>query len=243
MPFLPILYPSYFPHPFTADSEGLLAIGGDLSLERLILAYRFGIYPWYSEGQPILWFSPKSRFVINVGHLHIPKSMRKYLNNSIFHITLDQHFDYIIHQCQQTPRPGQSGTWITDDMKAAYQVMHQAGLAHSVEVWQENEIVGGLYGVGIGKIFSGESMFSEVSDASKFAVIILDQILSILNFQIIDCQQYSRHMELLGGYPMDQKTYFDAIKRNLFNPMRRSKWSNEWIPNLYSKKSNQMKTS
>jgi len=225
----------YFPHPLNANDDGLLAAGGDLSPDRLILAYRMGIFPWYSEGQPILWWAPRDRFVIDVGHLHIPKSMRRYLNNPIFKLTADLHFDYMIEKCQQIPRPGQSGTWITDDMKKAYLDLHQEGVAHSVEVWYDNEIVGGLYGVSVGKIFSGESMFSEISDASKFGAIILDRILTALEYQFIDCQHYSRHMELLGGYSMDQKMYFDVIRRNLYNPLVRSKWSGELIPEKFRK--------
>ena len=220
----------YFPHPLTADEDGLLAIGGDLSIDRLILAYRMGIFPWYSENQPILWWAPKERFVIGTGHLHVPRSMRKYLNKPIFRITVDQHFDYVIQRCRDSPRRDQAGTWITDAMKKAYRSLHHAGLAHSVEAWYDNEIVGGLYGVGIGKIFSGESMFSEVSDASKFCVIILDRILSSLCYQFLDCQIYSRHIEMLGGYTMDQESYFNEIRKNLFNPLDKSKWDEELIP-------------
>ncbi len=235
MPYFPLRTSLYFPHPLTADDDGLLAVGGDLSPDRLILAYRMGIFPWYSENQPILWWAPKERFVIDTGYLHIPRSMRRYVNNPIFHVTVDQHFDYVIQRCQESPRPGQTGTWITNDIKDAYQTLHFAGLAHSVEIWYENEIVGGLYGVGIGKIFSGESMFSEVSDASKFSAIILDRILSSLNYRFLDCQIYSPHMELLGGYTMDQKSYFDEIRKNLFNPLDRSKWSRKLIPEKFRK--------
>jgi leucyl/phenylalanyl-tRNA--protein transferase len=161
--------------------------------------------------------------------------MRRYVNRPVFQVTVDQHFEYVIQKCKESPRPGQAGTWITDGMKEAYQSLHSAGLAHSVEVWLENEIVGGLYGVGIGKIFSGESMFSEVSDASKFSVIILDRILSSLRYQFLDCQIYSRHIELLGGYTLDQKSYFDEIRKNLFNPLDRSKWSRKLIPERFRK--------
>ncbi len=204
-------------------------------MPRLILAYRFGIFPWYSEGQPILWWAPRERFVIDVGHLHVPKSMRRYLNNPIFQVSIDQHFDDVIHYCQQIPRQGQAGTWITDDMKHAYKHLHRSGVAHSIEIWYENEMVAGLYGIGIGKVFSGESMFTVVSDASKFAAIILDQILMKLDYKLIDCQQYSRHMELLGGYTMDQKTYFGEIRENLFNPLIKKKWEEELIPKKFIK--------
>lgn len=227
--------PLYFPHPLIADKDGLLAVGGDLSIDRLILAYRFGIFPWYSDDQPLLWWAPRERFIIDVGQMHIPKSMRRYLNNPIFQVTVDQHFDEVIHQCQQIPRRNQTGTWITDHMKQAYQQLHQSGIAHSVEVWHESEIVAGLYGVGVGKIFSGESMFTNLSDASKFAVIMLNHILAKLNFKIIDCQQYSRHMELLGGYSVDHKIYFEEIRQNLFNSLTPEKWSGELIPGPFRK--------
>ena len=225
--------PLYFPHPVTAQDDGLLAYGGDLSLNRLILAYRMGIFPWYSEGQPILWWVPKERFLINVGQLHVPKSMRRYLNNPIFEVTVDQHFDHVITRCQQIPRSGQSGTWITNEMKRAYQKLHHEGLAHSVEVWYENEIAGGLYGVSAGHIFSGESMFSDVSDASKFAAIILDRILKNLGYKYIDCQHYSRHMELLGGYIMSRATYHQEIRKNLFTPITNEKWNDKMIPEVF----------
>lgn len=221
--------PLIFPHPLTADYNGLLALGGDLSFERMILAYRFGIFPWYSEDQPILWYAPRERFVIDVGDMHIPKSMRRYLNNPIFTVTLDRHFDYVIEQCQQIKRSGQSGTWITEDLKKAFNSLHQAGLAHSVEVWSENKIVGGLYGLGIGQIFSGESMFSYVSDASKFATIILDQVLTFLNYSTIDCQQYTRHLELLGGYAMSNLDYHRLIRENLFQDLSPQKWPQDLL--------------
>lgn len=210
-------------------------MGGDLSLPRLILAYRFGIFPWYSEGQPLLWWAPRDRFVIDVGQLHVPKSMRRYLNNPIFQVSVDQHFDEVIHQCQQVPRRGQAGTWITDDMKQAYKNLHRSGIAHSIEIWYKNEMVAGLYGIGMGKVFSGESMFTHLSDASKFAAIILDQILIKLDYTLIDCQQYSRHMELLGGYLMDQKTYFGKVRENLFHPLIKKKWEEGLIPEQFIK--------
>lgn len=226
-------FPLYFPHPFTADKSGLLAIGGDLSPDSIILAYRFGIFPWYSAGDPLMWWFPPERFVLKTGQVHVPKSMRRYLNNPIFSVTVDRHFDFIIDQCQNTPRPGQEGTWITPEMKVAYKNLHNLGLAHSIEIWYKKEIVGGLYGLGIGKIFSGESMFSHTTDASKFAVIILDKVLQLQGYQMIDCQQYTYHMELLGGFPMDQNTYFTEVRKNLFQPLSQQRWSMDLIPELY----------
>lgn len=226
----------YFPHPYVAHHNGLLAFGGDLNVQSLIMAYRFGIFPMFSEGQKITWWAPPDRFVIDVGRLHVPKSMRRFLNNPIFTVTLDQHFDQIIAQCQQTVRAGQSGTWITTDIRRAYNELHELGLAHSVEVWQGDKIVGGLYGLGIGKIFSGESMFSHVSNSSKFAAIILDQILVQLGFWHLDCQMHTPHMELLGGYNMDRKDYWKVIRQNLFEPLDHRFWKAELLPEKFRKR-------
>ncbi|WP_236974384.1 leucyl/phenylalanyl-tRNA--protein transferase [Membranihabitans maritimus] len=217
-------FPMYFPHPFLSNEDGLLAVGGDLGIERLLLAYRFGIFPWYSEDQPILWWSPKKRFIIDVENMHMPKSMRTYFNNNIFTVTVDQHFESVIDRCQNITRSNQDGTWITSDIKKAYTKLHSKGYAHSVEVWQENKMVGGLYGVGIGKIFSGESMFSEISNASKYAALFLGNILREKGYTTIDCQQYSSHMERLGGYSISQAEYFDMIKENLLCESFAKKW-------------------
>lgn len=216
--------PLLFPHPFSADENGLLAIGGDLRLERLILAYRFGIFPWYSSGQPILWWAPRERFVLDPDQIHITKSMRKYLKRPIFRFTTDQHFEYVIARCQNIHRPHQDGTWITPALKKAYIGLHHRGIAHSVEIWQENEIVGGLYGVGMGRIFSGESMFSEVSDASKYAAIVLAEILREKNYLLIDAQHHSPHIERLGGYTLSNFQYFKYLKNNLPIPIDPALW-------------------
>lgn len=212
-----------FPHPLLADVDGFLAYGGDLDPERLILAYRFGIFPWYDK-LPILWWVPKHRFVIDIQKVHIPKSMRKYLRQPIFTITVDQAFESVIHQCQKISRKNQKGTWITEEMKAAYITLHQLGIAHSVEIWQDEKLVGGLYGVGIGQIFSGESMFSKVSNASKFAVLVLAKILANKNYRFIDCQQYSKHLDALGGYTVHRKLYHNIIKENLLHPIEAQHW-------------------
>lgn len=215
----------HFPHPLAARTDGLLAVGGNLTVSRLILSYRFGIFPWYSKEQPVLWWFPPERFLINLPDFHIPKSMRKYINQKIFEITVDSHFEYVIDQCQNIPRPNQNGTWITDEMKASYIRLHRMGIAHSIEVWHDGRIAGGLYGVGVGKIFSGESMFSTVSDASKYAVIVLREILAEKGYRLLDCQQYSRHMELFGGQTISSDLYFELIRSNLKNPLRPEKWN------------------
>lgn len=222
-----------FPHPFLADEDGLLAVGGDLGPERIILAYRFGIFPWYSDDQPILWWAPQERFVLDPAQIHVAKSMRRYLNNPIFKFTTDQHFEYVIDRCQNIHRPGQDGTWITPELKTAYIDLHKKGIAHSIEIWQNNQIVGGLYGLGIGHIFSGESMFSEVPDASKYAVIILGHILQRKGYQLIDAQLHSPHMERLGGFSLSNVQYFDHLRSNLLVSLHTQPWPFEsptWIP-------------
>lgn len=215
----------HFPHPLAARSDGLLAVGGDLTVSRLILSYRFGIFPWYSKEQPVLWWFPPERFLVNLSDFHIPKSMRKYTRRKIFKITVDSHFEHVINQCQNISRPNQNRTWIMDEIKASYTLLHRMGIAHSIEVWYEGRIAGGLYGIGIGNIFSGESMFSTTSDASKYAVIVLREILSEKGYHLIDCQQYSRHMELFGGQAVSSEVYFELIRSNLKNPLQQEKWS------------------
>ncbi|RUA12824.1 MAG: leucyl/phenylalanyl-tRNA--protein transferase, partial [Flavobacteriia bacterium] len=155
----------YFPDVETANHDGILAVGGDLSAERLILAYRSGIFPWYNEGEPVIWHSPDPRMVLFPEDLKVSKSMRLLLKKNIFSITYNQNFSEVIHQCKIIERKDQPGTWITDDMEKAYNQLHQLGYAKSVEVWQEEQLVGGLYGIDLGNIFCGESMFSAVSNA------------------------------------------------------------------------------
>jgi len=222
-----------FPHPFLADEDGLLAIGGDLCPDRIILAYRFGIFPWYSEEQPVLWWAPQERFVLDPTRIHVAKSMRRYINNPIFKFTTDQNFEYVIDKCQNIHRPGQDGTWITPELKAAYIHLHKKGIAHSVEIWKNDQIVGGLYGLGVGHIFSGESMFSEASDASKYAVIVLGHILRLKGYKLIDAQLHSTHMERLGGFSLSNHQYFDHLRSNLQIAIDTELWPFEnptWFP-------------
>ncbi|GAA5221066.1 leucyl/phenylalanyl-tRNA--protein transferase [Membranihabitans marinus] len=204
----------FFPHPLIADDDGFLGYGGDLHPQTLIMAYQFGIFPWYDK-PPILWWAPKQRFIIDLAAVHIPKSMRRYLNKPIYTFTVDQNFESVIDQCQTIVRPNQSGTWITEEMKSAYITLHQMGIAHSVEIWLDDEMVGGLYGLGIGQIFSGESMFSLANDASKFAVLVLAKILTSKGYKTIDCQQHSNHMARLGGQHIDNIDYHKKIRANL----------------------------
>ena len=199
-----------FPSTDYADEHGLLAIGGDLSVERLKLAYSSGIFPWYSEGQPILWFSPDPRMVMFPDELRVTKSMRQVLNSGRFRITFNEAFNEVIVACKTIDRTGQGqyDTWITDDMKQAYIRLHEAGIAKSVEVWEGDELVGGLYGVEVGNIFCGESMFSKVSNASKVALIAL---VRSEQYQLIDCQIYSDHLASLGAREIPRETFLGYL--------------------------------
>lgn len=200
-----------FPDPELAEEDGLLAVGGDLSTDRLLLAYQNGIFPWYSEDEPILWFSPHERFVLYPEELKISKSMKRILNSGMFKVTTDQSFEEVIAACSQMEREGQDGTWITADMQAAYVQLHQKGYAHSVEVWQNDDLVGGLYGVQIGRVFCGESMFSKVSNASKAALIYLCN--SGL-FSLIDCQVYTDHLASMGARMISRKEYVFTLNNS-----------------------------
>jgi leucyl/phenylalanyl-tRNA--protein transferase len=203
-----------FPDPEEADEHGILCIGGDLSIDRLKLAYQYGIFPWYNEGEPIIWWSLNPRFVLYPDDLKIAKSMRSYFNQQKFSVTYNQAFEDIIHACQQTKREDQLGTWITRAMKEAYINLHEEGIAHSVEVWNGKNLVGGLYGVVIGKIFSGESMFSLESNASKFGFISLVKILKAKGFILIDCQQETPHLGTLGAKPMLRSEFLEILAEN-----------------------------
>jgi leucyl/phenylalanyl-tRNA--protein transferase len=198
-----------FPDPALAEEDGLLAVGGDLSTERLLLAYQNGIFPWYSEDEPILWFSPHERFVLYPDELVVSKSMRKVLSSGQFKVTYNQCFADVIAACAKAPRPGQDGTWIIADMQQAYVNLHKKGYAHSVEVWQNNELVGGLYGVEVNNIFCGESMFSRVSNTSKIALIHLCQS---GRYSLIDCQVYTPHLESMGAGMISRDEYMKLLK-------------------------------
>lgn len=187
-----------FPPVHLAEPNGLLAIGGDLSPERLLLAYRSGIFPWYDE-PPVLWWSPDPRFVLFPGELKISKSLKPLLNRNAFEFTTNKAFKKVIEYCKDIPRPGQDGTWINDEVIASYTQLHTMGYAHSAEVWQNGELVGGLYGIKIGKIFFGESMFSLVSNASRYAFTMYVQQLKTEGIELIDCQIHSEYLESMGA--------------------------------------------
>lgn len=197
----------WFPPVETASPEGILAIGGDLSSERLLLAYKSGIFPWFNLGEPVVWHSPSQRMVLFPNELKVSKSMRQTLKKDLFKVTFNQNFKEVIAACKTIYREGQGGTWITDEMEQAYINLHELGHAKSVEVWLEDELVGGLYGVDLGTVFCGESMFSTVSNASKVAFINLVEKLNGKNYKIIDCQVYTDHLASLGAKELSRKEF------------------------------------
>ncbi|HEU0125915.1 leucyl/phenylalanyl-tRNA--protein transferase [Flavobacterium sp.] len=202
----------YFPPVSEADEEGILAVGGDLSPERLKLAYKKGIFPWFNEGEPILWWAPDPRMVLFLDELVISKSMRNILNRKQFTVTFNTNFKEVIANCQKIQRVGQDGTWISDDIVESYCELNRQGIAKSVEVWQEGELVGGLYGVDLGHVFCGESMFSKVSNASKVAFISLVKHLEKENYKLLDCQVYNPHLDSLGCREIDREEFMSILK-------------------------------
>jgi leucyl/phenylalanyl-tRNA--protein transferase len=204
-----------FPDPALAEEDGLLAIGGDLTVERLLLAYQNGIFPWYSDDEPILWYAPHERFVVFPDELKVSKSMRQVLRSDKFTVTFDQCFNEVVEACSAAKREGQDGTWITGDMKAAYTRLHLEGHAHSVEVWENGTLAGGLYGVHAGDVFCGESMFSKVSNASKTALIWLCRT---GQYKLIDCQVYTEHLESMGARMISREEYISMLHKTPLKP-------------------------
>jgi leucyl/phenylalanyl-tRNA--protein transferase len=208
-----ISYRSYeFPDLDKADESGLLAIGGDLSIERLKLAYSKGIFPWYQKGMPILWWSPNPRMVLFPKKMIISHSLKQSIKKQQFTLTIDKDFGQVIKNCSETPRKGENGTWITREMEIAYTSLHKAGYAHSSEAWLDGELVGGLYGVAIGKVYFGESMFHHVANASKVAFYHLVEKLCSWDFKIIDAQVYTNHLESLGGEMIPRSQYIQILE-------------------------------
>jgi leucyl/phenylalanyl-tRNA--protein transferase len=202
----------FFPPVSEAYPDGILAIGGDLSPARLQLAYKSGIFPWFEEGESIYWWSPNPRMVLFLDELMVSKSMRNILNRNIFKVTFNQNFREVILNCQKIKREGQNGTWITNDMIEAYCKLNEIGIAKSVEVWQNGQLVGGLYGIDLGHIFCGESMFSKVSNASKVAFIGLANQLKKDNYKLVDCQVYNEHLESLGCREIPREDFMEILK-------------------------------
>ena len=200
-----------FPPVHLAIQEGLLAVGGDLSVERLLLAYRSGIFPWYSEGEPILWWSPDPRLVLYPEELRISRSLAKVIKRDVFRVTFNKAFESVVQACAQTKRSYGEGTWITDAMKDAYCELHRHGYACSVEAWQADELVGGLYGVALGRVFFGESMFSRVSNSSKVAFVALVRCLGRMKFELIDCQVKTDHLIRFGAREIPRKLFLEQL--------------------------------
>lgn len=226
-----------FPPIDTALEEpnGLLAAGGDLSPARLLNAYRQGIFPWFDDDQPILWWSPSPRAVIFPGRIYISKSMAKVLRKQEMYTTADLKFDEVIRHCADTDRPGQEGTWITDDMGDAYSELHRRGFAHSVEVWRDGQLVGGLYGIAIGKVFFGESMFSLCANASKVAFIHLCQQLQMWGYAVIDCQVSNPHLTSLGAIEIPRQQFNGLLEDNIdladpgcLQTREQKHWRDDW---------------
>ena len=204
-----------FPAVDMANPEGLLAVGGDLSPERLLMAYKNGIFPWFNEDSLILWWSPDPRMVLFPKKIKISKSMRNTLNKGKFKVTKDKAFKEVIQHCARAYRPGQKGTWITDKMTEAYIRLHQNGHANSYEVWEDNVLVGGLYGIDLGNVFCGESMFSKTKDASKCALIHLANELETLNYAVIDCQLHTNHLESQGAELISRAKYIKILQSEI----------------------------
>jgi leucyl/phenylalanyl-tRNA--protein transferase len=213
-----------FPPPEMAEPSGLLAVGGDLHPDRLVLAYATGIFPWYSEGQPLLWHSPDPRTVLEASDLQVGRSLAKTLRRRTYEVKLDTCFRRVIEACAHAKRPDQDGTWITRDMIDAYVALHERGLAHSAEAWKDGELQGGLYGVSLGAAFFGESMFANAPDASKVAFVTLTRQLARWGIEIVDCQVHTEHLERFGAIPWPRKRYLAAITEALEKPTRQGAW-------------------
>ncbi len=213
-----------FPDPNLADEQGLLAIGGDLTPERLVLAYANGIFPWYSDNDPIMWWSPDPRMVLYPADFKISKSFQQTLRNSSFEVKFDTNFKNVIDKCAKVPRYGEDGTWITDDMKKAYIDLHRIGFAHSVETYRNGKLVGGLYGVSLGRAFFGESMFHLERDASKVALYYLVERVKEWKFRFIDAQIETDHLQSLGAISISRANYLNILKEVIKWPTKRGKW-------------------
>ncbi|HQH51650.1 MAG TPA: leucyl/phenylalanyl-tRNA--protein transferase [Candidatus Hydrogenedentes bacterium] len=224
MPIFRLTREFVFPPPHLADEDGLLAVGGDLRPERLLAAYQAGIFPWYSDGQPILWWSPDPRMVLFPDEFHCSRSLWKTLKRGAFEVRFDTAFKKVIAACAAAPRSYGEGTWITGAMKRAYTRLHELGYAHSVECWQEGSLAGGLYGLSLGTCFFGESMFTQVTDASKAALSALVELCRAWDFEFIDCQVPNGHLLRLGAREIPRPEFLERLGRNLEQPTRQGSW-------------------
>lgn len=224
MPIFRLDHRLVFPPAELAEPSGLLAVGGDLRPERLLLAYTLGIFPWYHDGLPILWHSPDPRTVLEPAKIRVQRSLRKAMGKRPYEIRLDTAFRAVIEACAATPRPGQDGTWITDEMLEAYVELHELGFAHSVEAWEGDRLRGGLYGVSLGGVFFGESMFAHAPDASKIAFVRLAAQLVAWGIDLVDCQVHTDHLERFGAEEWPRRRYLAALAEALRKPTRRGRW-------------------
>jgi leucyl/phenylalanyl-tRNA--protein transferase len=213
-----------FPRPALAEPGGLLAVGGDLRPERLVLAYSMGIFPWYGEDSPILWHSPDPRTVLRPAELTVSRSLAKTMRRGTYEVTFDTAFRRVIEGCARAYRPDQDGTWITDDMLEAYVELHRRGVAHSAEAWKDGELAGGLYGVSLGAAFFGESMFAEQPDASKVAFVTLVRQLAVWGMTLVDCQVHTAHLARFGAGPMPRAQFLQALEAALTVGTRLGPW-------------------
>jgi leucyl/phenylalanyl-tRNA--protein transferase len=207
-----------FPPAEAADRSGLLAVGGGLTAKRLLAGYRRGIFPWYAAGQPVLWHSPDPRYVLAPDKLHVPRSLERALRRGTFAVRADTAFAQVVEACAEAPRPGQDGTWITKEMKAAYEALHRLGFAHSVEAWRGEDLVGGLYGVALGSVFFGESMYTRAPDASKVAFATLARALFSAGCRLIDCQVETEHLARFGAEAWPRRRFLQELARAVDEP-------------------------
>jgi len=225
MPIFRLTEQLRFPPPDYADPDGLLAVGGDLSPERLLLAYGMGIFPWYGEETPILWWSPHPRLVLFPEELKVSRSLQRVIRKGIFQVTVDSAFPDVIAECAQVRLKNHEGTWIVPEMSAAYCRLHELGYAHSVETWRQGELVGGLYGVALGSVFYGESMFTKRSDASKVALVHLVHLLRSRHFEMIDCQLTTRHLLSLGAREIPRREFLRRLATAVKAPHQAGSWA------------------
>lgn len=217
-----------FPPAHFATAEGLLAVGGDLSQERLLSAYRKGIFPWYADNEPILWWSPDPRLILYPDELHVSRTLNKVLRKNMFTVTVDSAFEDVITACAKTRTQNEEGTWIVDDIQAAYCQLHGAGYAHSVETWLNGHLVGGLYGVSLGRCFFGESMFSNASNASSVALVALARHLMTLSFDFIDCQVTTAHLMRFGAREIPRSQFLKELRKALAGTTLKGRWSQQF---------------
>jgi len=225
MPVFQLSDSIFFPPPELAREDGLLAVGGDLSTERLLMAYQMGIFPWYSQGDPILWWAPTPRLILRPGKFHLARRLARDLKKGVFSFSADQKFSEVVYNCAKPRKDQNTSTWITEEMAEAYCRLHELGFAHSIETWHDGELAGGLYGVSLGGVFFGESMFTHHTNASKAALYVLSIKLQKWRFDFIDCQMHTNHLASLGAELISGPNFFSTLQKSIFRPDRRGNWA------------------